>query len=332
MVPFLQNAVNLKKVDVSSNYIGPDGFNTLFRALCDSPVEKLLCVFCGITSIDIDEEHVPKCLKELALTNNEIKADGCRELTKLFQGGGDATLKNLYLVHSKVDAEGFGILVDALHNNSSLEGLWLNCNDPISHEGLVSLLKVVNDVSSIKATLHSNHTLHTLEFDKYSKFEEIWEEINAVILISKTNKGNPDGAGRAKVIRTQLNSLTRAKLATLQGVHRSVYSEIDPLHLPEFLSLVHQKHAQRELYVALKSSIVTLFSTVNEKKCIEQEREYHVARAAEHMARAAEHMVKIEELDAKLVAMEGIHGNNVDGGSERSNKRRRTWFWGLWGR
>ena len=39
---------------------------------------------------------------------------------------------------------------------------------------------------------------------------------------------------------------------------------------------------------------------------------------------------KKEELDAKL-AMEGVQGNGVDGESERSNKRRRTWFWGLWG-
>lgn len=105
----------------------------------------------------------------------------------------------------------------------------------------------------------------TLQVDKYS--EEIQEEINAAILINKKNKGNPEATGRAKVIRTQLNSLTRAKLADLQGVHRSVYGEIDPLHLPEILSLVDQKHGQRELYVALKSSIVTLFSTVDEKKC-----------------------------------------------------------------
>ena len=57
---------------------------------------------------------------------------------------------------------------------------------------------------------------------------------------------------------------------------------------------------------------------------LEQEREYHVARAAEHT-------VKIEELDAKLAAMEGMQGNDVDGESERSNKRRRTWFWGAVG-
>jgi hypothetical protein len=321
MVPFLQNAGNLKRVDVSNNNIGSEGFNLLWRALRDSPIEILHCYNCGIKSIKIDGDTIPKKLTKLVLSENSINTDGCRELTKLLQGG-NPTLKNLYLVNNKVDDEGFGILVNALQNNTSLESLWLDRNDPISHEGHVSLLKLVNDVSSIKSTLHSNHTLLTLRIDKYS--EEIQEQINAAIRINKSNKGNPDAAGRAKVIHSQLHSVTRAKLAALQGVHRSVYIEIDPLHLPEILSLVDEKHGQRELYVALKSSIVTLFSTVNEKKCIEQEREYHVVRAAEHMA-------KIEELDAKLAAMEGMQGNDVDGDSERSNKRRRTWFWGLWG-
>jgi hypothetical protein len=51
------------------------------------------------------------------------------------------------------------------------------------------------------------------------------------------------------------------------------------------------------LFDALKTSIVGLLSTVNMKECIQQQRAYHAAKAAEHAAIVA-------ELDAKLVAME----------------------------
>jgi len=47
-----------------------------------------------------------------------------------------------------------------------------------------------------------------------------------------------------------------------------------------------------EFYTALSSSIVTLFSTVNRKKCIQQQMEYHAAIAANLRAIAAEHEAK----------------------------------------
>ena len=328
MVPFLQNASNLTKIDFDGSYIGSEGFALLMRALSDSPIESLHCFNCGVESIEIDGDNIPKKLTKLVLSENNINTDGCRELAKLLLGA-DSTLTTLALSDSRIGDEGVKILANALQNNTSLEILELEYNESISNEGHVSLLKLVNDVSSIKATLQSNHTLREISvFDN----EEIQQQINGATLINRMNKGNPEAAGREKVIRTQLNSVTRAKLADLQGVHRSLYSEIDPLHLPEVLALVDTYHGgsrdhihgQRELYVALKSSIMTLFSTVNEKKCIEQEREYHATKEAEHRA-------KKEELDAKLAAMEGVQGNDVDGESERSNKRRRTWFWGLWG-
>jgi hypothetical protein len=319
MVPFLQNAGNLKNLDVSCNNIGSEGFALLWRTLCNRPIKQLYCSYCGIESIEIDDDHIPQ---ELFLNGNRIRADGCRELTKLLQRR-VSTLTILCLRSNMIDDEGVKILANALQSNTSLEILALEYNESISNEGRKCLLKLVNDLSSIKATLQSNHTLQKIFLSH--NYEETQQQINAATLINETNKRNPDAAGREKVIHAQLHSVTRAKVAHLQGVaHRSVYNDIDPLHLPEILSLVDQKHGQRELYVALKSSIVTLFSTVDEKKCIEQEREYHATKEAEHRA-------KKEELDAKLAAMEGVQGNDVDGVSERSNKRRRTWFWGLWG-
>jgi len=96
-----------------------------------------------------------------------------------------------------------------------------------------------------------------------------------------------------------------------------LYSDINALHLPEVLALVGQHHGQGELYVALKSSIVTLFSTVNRKKFIQQQRDYHVTKA--------------EQLNAELAAIEVAEGDAVEiERQSRSNKRRRKWWWGFW--
>jgi len=217
-----------------------------------------------------------------------------------------------------------GILVDALQNNNSLTTLNLSENDGISKQGMTMLLKLVNDISSIKATLESNHTLDLYCKLSFNADKEIQRHIGEAITISRNNVSNPEVAGREKVIQTQLNSVKRAELADLQEVNQSLYNEIDPLHLPEVLSLVGHHHGHGELFVSLKSSIVGLFSTVNMKKCMQKKKEYHVAKAAEHAAIAAEHRAKAEEIDAKLTAIDQAAEANQDGGYSQSNKRRRT--------
>ena len=108
-------------------------------------------------------------------------------------------------------------------------------------------------------------------------------------------------------------------LAELQGVNHSVYSEINPLHLPEVLALVGHRHGHRqgEFYVALKSSIAGVISIVNEKECLKQENSYYRAKIAEYRA-------KVEANEAKIAAIEASEAPVVDIKSEcRSNKRRR---------
>eukprot|EP00985_Skeletonema_marinoi_P024392 scaffold16933_cov88-Skeletonema_marinoi.AAC.1 len=79
--------------------------------------------------------------------------------------------------------------------------------------------------------------------------------------------------------------------------------------------------------------MMILFFTVNVKKCIQQERDHHLAKATEYAAKVAEHRAKAEQLDAKLASMEEVvEGNERDQDNGlRSNKRRRKWWWGLWG-
>eukprot|EP00985_Skeletonema_marinoi_P029398 scaffold27786_cov146-Skeletonema_marinoi.AAC.2 len=316
MVPFLQNASYLTHLDLDDNNIQSEGFNIMFRALRDSPIEELYCNRCGIESIEIDTEHIPKHLTWLSLIGNIINANGCHELAKLLQGG-DSTLKDLYLTDNTIDDEGVAILVAALQNNTSLTALSLRGNDAISKQGKVSLLRLVCNISSIESTLQSNHTLRDLWF---KTDEEIQRHIDIAVRINNRNDYNQEAAGREKVIQTQLHSGTRAALCRLQGIDHVVYGDISPLQLPEVLSSIGRSHGQGELYNALKSSIAGVISTVNMKKCIQQLRDYHEAKIAEHRA-------EVHNLNAKLAAMEEkeeAEGYAVDDEIEsRSNKRRR---------
>eukprot|EP00985_Skeletonema_marinoi_P013893 scaffold6989_cov118-Skeletonema_marinoi.AAC.1 len=113
------------------------------------------------------------------------------------------------------------------------------------------------------------------------------------------------------MIQSQLHSAKREELARLQGVHQSLFSEINPLHLPEVLSLIGRHHGQGELYVALKSSIAGVVSTVNRKQCLQQQRAYHKA--------------KLEAIEAEIAAIEAADGDVAQVASEsRSSKRRRA--------
>jgi len=327
MVPFLQNANFLKELYLSHNNFQSEGFNIMFLALRDSPIHTLSCNYCGIEAIEIDSEHIPKHLTTLRLRGNRINADGCRQLSKLLQGG-DSTLKRLFLRNNKIDDDGVAILVDALQNNASLQILDLMSNEGIFAEGRKLCLKLVNDVSSITATLQSNRTLQELNVKNQNDQNDmlIQQHINKAAHINAENENDAEAAGKEKVIETQLHSVKRAELAELQGVTRSFYSEINPLHLPEVLALAGRHHGQGELYVALKSSIAGVISTVNRKQWLQQQR-------AHHNAIIAEHRTKVGSIEAELAAIEAADGPDaVDIGSDsRCSKRRRKWWWGLWG-
>ena len=326
MVPFLQNANNIKSLDLGGedpgNSLQSEGFNILFRALRDCPVEHLWCQNCGIESIEIDIEHIPRHLKKLDLHWNNINVDGCRGLATLLQVG-DAALTDLSLEGNKIDDDGVEILVNALQSNATLKRLGLRGNDGISKQGKIMLLKLVNDISSIEATLQSNHTLHNISFETSSDTEA--QILRRVVMATTTNSLLEEVWGkfrlqeevrRAKVIRTQLHSGIRSELAELQGVNQSLYSEINPLHIPEVLALVGRHHGQGELYMALKSSIAGVISTVSERQSLEQER-------LQYRAIIAEYTNKLEAVEAKIATIEASKDHRLmDSRSEsESNKR-----------
>jgi hypothetical protein len=74
--------------------------------------------------------------------------------------------------------------------------------------------------------------------------------------------------------------------------------------------LVGQNHGQKELFVALKSSVAGLIPTVNKKQGLLQKRSYYEA--------------KLKAINAEIAAIEKAESNVVDFGSEKhSNKRLR---------
>ena len=314
MIPFLQNADNLAYLDIDdNNIIQSAGFNLMFRALSDSPIDTLRVNRCYINSIEIDSQHIPQNLTTLQFDGNNINSDGCREIAKLLKGG-SATLNILSLEDNKIDDEGVEILVDALKNNTSLTHIYLGQNRKISIEGMKSCLRLVNDISSINATLQSNHTLQMVCVNVEridADFEIIRSQINGSVLLNRRFRDDLDRVGKEKIIQLQLNSGNREELADIQGVSHSLYSEIDPLYLPEVLALVGHRHRQGDMYVALKSSIAGVISTVNRRECIKQQWEYHLAKA--------------KQLEAELAAMDEAERKvvGIERDESRNSKRRR---------
>jgi hypothetical protein len=266
MVPFLQHVTYLNTLDISGNNIGSEGFAVLWRGLRRSPIRHLICNMCGIESIEIDRYYGRKCgpriIESFGLDSNFINCDGVREIIKLLHTGGRMT--HLSLCNNRIGNEGVAALAEALKNDTWLQTLAIHSNELITDESKVLLLKLVIDVSSIKATLQSNYTLRRVEVaEPRLAFQERDEYHDLIREATDINEefpypGNREAVGREKVIRLQLDSYWGEQLADLQGVRRSVYSEIDPLYLPEVLSLIGRRNGKTELFKAVSSTIMTL--------------------------------------------------------------------------
>ena len=217
-------------------------------------------------------------------------------------------LPDLNLMENKICDEGVAVLVAALQKNTSLRYLDLRENNDISMEGQLMALKLVIDISSVEATLQSNHTLRGIYVNYTSgptrsldvDPKELVQQLAYLATdIHKENDYDPVAVGREKLIRMQLHSGIRARLAKLQGVSQSVYSEITFILLPEALSLVSCRHGYGELYSALRSTIAEVISVVNRRRCIKQQLAYHTTELEEVTLELAE--IKAEKREAQGV-------------------------------
>ena len=85
-------------------------------------------------------------------------------------------------------------------------------------------------------------------------------------------------------------------MANIQGVKQPLYSQINPLHLPELLSVICRRLEVGELNTALRTFIIELLKTVNRKKCLQQKMEYHLAQVEQIRA-------ELEAIEAAEAAM-----------------------------
>ena len=328
MVPFLQNANNLLELDFyHDDNISSEGFSLIWGALRDSPIKALTFVSCQLSSIEIDVAYVPNCLKVLNLSRNEINADGCREVAKLLRRE-DTILEHLYLFENKIDDEGMSYLVNALRTNTSLRAIQLHGNEGITTEGMRLLLKLLNDISSIEATLQSNHTLFVMTFNNNFDGTDIGRQIRGVLQIIEDNLDNLDvsDVSKIKVIYTQLDSKQRAEMCRLQGVQNSgkPFTELGPLLLPEVLEIVGNHHGLSEFYESFRTSVADLWTIIDRKEVLRQQKAELAIELDALVAKRLEVEKQISNVEMEIDLMEQaeLSQHAACDGSQKSKRQK----------
>ena len=257
MSPFLQNSPQLSIITFANIGINSQGFESLIKALSGGPIEELVLCRCDITDIsalNLSSVTLPH-LKKITLNRNSIGREGIVELSNILQQE-RITLTKLHLHSTDIDDEDLEILANSLKRNTTLTNLCLTGNK-ITDIGYRTILKLLNDVSSIENTYNSNHTLLDLFLSNGASWNNndtpTMKKINRHIesAIKLNRQYNDVQTGKAKVIQTQLNSANKMELAKVQGITYSYYSlffEVDPVVLPEVLALVDGNCKHSELF------------------------------------------------------------------------------------
>ena len=301
VIPFLQNSPHLSALYLGSNRnINSECFEILVSALNGTSVKELYIGYCNITDISaLDTYNLPN-LRELILNGNYIGREGCITISNLLQKEG-STLTEIFLIgNTGVEDEGMEILAISIKHNTTLKILHLS-NSGNTEKGCKVFLKLLVDISSIENTYNSNHTLTECSLTRDNN--EIQSLINSVCNMNRINR-NP---GRAKVIWSQLNSLTRKRLCELQGIEYStnkIFADIEPVLLPRILALIGDRHGQSELYTALIPTAPDLLSYIDRKAMLNDVLVKNAARATslykEYKEKAAECQAEYERKMASL--------------------------------
>ena len=244
-LPYLGNLSNLKRLDLCNN---------------------------RIQTIEISSLEELTNLEELIMDQNNIGNEGCKEVAKLLQHE-RSSLRRLILCGNKIGGEGGEILANSLQGNSTLAELYLGGHgmDITEGWGWRAFLKLVNDITSVKSTYRSNNTLRELHFPSFSgssQCTKLNKYIQSALRINREHQGNLNAAGRAKVLSTQLNSVTRRELCDLQSAsysYGSIFADIDPILLPTVFFLTCKEHGQSELYCMLIATVPDVASLIDRK-------------------------------------------------------------------
>ena len=266
MIPFLENAPQLIIISIKgNNSINTECFEILVSTLHNRGIKRLIFGGSNITNISaLDTYNLPN-LDILCLSKNNIGREGCIIISNQIRKEG-STLRGVYLNRTGMGDEEAELLATSLKHNNKLELITLAHNDGITQRGHITFLKLLIDVSSIESTYHSNSTLTTCIFSSYSSYSEVrrGEKTEVLKLIEAACKDNRStDPGRAKVIRSHLNSQTLKKLCQLQGMEYipgNLFADIEPVLLPQILALISSKHGQSELYTTLIQTAPNLLS------------------------------------------------------------------------
>ena len=342
MIPCLQNSPNLSILYLgSNNNVNNECFEVLVSALNEKAVRELYFYGHSITDTSaLDRYNLPN-LESLSLTDSNTlgrSREGIISLSNQLQKGG-STLKVLDLDNTGIDDEGAEILAASLKHNTKLEALTLRGSN-ITEKGHRAFLCLLNDVSSIENTYKSNHTLAWCNLVNNPQIG-VAGQIYSAIQMNKNNSTSRHAAGRAKVIKYQLNSQNRKEMCELQEIEYtpgSIFVDIEPKLLPSILAVIGEEHGQGELYTALVHTAPELLSYIDRKAMIKDtlakievrcaalkdEYEKKIANLNNHKAELSSRLALIDSRDIKQSAAgeEGNGNKRVVGSS--SKKRQRT--------
>ena len=325
MIPFLQNSPQLVDLTISdNNNINTECFELLVGTLHNNTcIKRLILPNCNITNISALETNNLPNLNTLSLAGCNIRREGCIIISNQLQKEG-STLQGVYLNNTGMGDEEAELLVTSLRHNTKLELISLARNEGITERGCVAFLKLLNDVSSIESTCHSNSTLKTciistLQYDRAEMSREVsfFQGRGTLILIEEAcNDNQKIDAGKAKVIRSHLNSQTLKRLCNLQGTEYSysnIFADVEPVLLPDVLALIGDRHGQSEFYTALIQTAPDLLSYIDRKALIRDVITKNTARAAalsdEFESKVTEYQAEFER---KMAALKADHEGKTD--------------------
>jgi len=306
MVTFLQNSPNLSNISFDrNNNINTDCFELVVQILHGRSLDgrnlefKLSFSKCGITNISALDRYALPNIQDLELSGNNIGREGCITISNLLQQEG-SNLKYLDLSDTGMGDGEAELLATSLENNTKLRTFLLEENDNISERGFKAFLKLIFDVSSIENMHNSNHTLRALYLPECSYGQECNHITDSIF---KINSNPGFAAVREKVIKCQLNSTTRKELCRLQGIEYcsigTLFADIEPVFLPEVLSLIGSRHGQSEFYTALIPMVPDLMSSVDTSGMMKDEMVKNEAHAKDLAVQIAELTRQLEALSTK---------------------------------
>ena len=329
VVPFLENSPDLWQVDIyHNNNFNSECFELLVKALKNTSVKRLVLENCNITDISILNTYNLSNLRKLDLNQNNIGKDGCITISNLLQKE-DTNLYHLLLKNTGIDDEGVEFIATSLKHNTKLKELELDNNNitdsgaeiiaaslkhntklytlhlidnNITDRGCRALLKLLVDASSIDNTYNnSNHILGGLYLVQYHGRDEMNREMNNAYWENRKG-GSPEAAGRAKVIKYQLNSQNRKKLCKMQDIEYtpgSIFADIEPVLLPKIVSLIGREHGQSELYTTLIHTAPDLLSYIDREALIDNEMAKYTSQASDITAQITALTQKLSIINAK---------------------------------